>query len=288
MLRFPCIHHASVWGAPVFVGGIRVRATPSCGLTAGELALFVSCVVVLSILSTSCCCWRSATSRGLALFCHRSASRIFIMQPGCILPPVVIYKDDHQPRGGEKRARLRPPPCPQLQGCSSSSLGWKASRVGILPSAWLGDPLLPSAFGGEGRSPALRRRQTSATRGRPAASAVSCRVSGSLAWMASVPPPTLPPAAWSGRGCSSTTRATVAPCAGLPHPWRSLRNRLHCFDVVRGVVQDVVRCGGGGRVLGWSCPHSRRRTGVRTSSHALRWPSSLVSHRCRGGRCRRC
>jgi hypothetical protein len=58
----------------VFAGGIRVRVTPSSGLTAGELALF----------------------------CHRSASRIFIMQPGYSLPPVVIYKDDHQPRGGEK------------------------------------------------------------------------------------------------------------------------------------------------------------------------------------------
>jgi hypothetical protein len=58
-----------------------------------------------------------------------------------------------------------PPPRPQLQGCSSSSLGWKASRAGVLPSAWAGDPLLPSAFGGEGRSPALRRRRTSVTRG---------------------------------------------------------------------------------------------------------------------------
>jgi hypothetical protein len=51
---------------------------------------------------------------GVALFCHHSASRIFIMQPGCNLPPVVIYKDDHQPCGGEKRARLRPPPPPAL------------------------------------------------------------------------------------------------------------------------------------------------------------------------------
>ena len=55
-----------------------------------------------------------------------------------------------------------------------------------------------------------------------------------------------------------------------------------------GVVQDVVRRGGSGRVLGWSCPHSRRRTGARTSSRALRRPPSPVSHRCRGGRCRRC
>jgi hypothetical protein len=52
------------------------------------------------------------TSWGLAPFCHRLASRIFIMQLGCGLPPVVIYKDDHQPCGGEKRAGLWPPPCP--------------------------------------------------------------------------------------------------------------------------------------------------------------------------------
>jgi hypothetical protein len=92
---------------------------------------------------------------------------------------VVIQKDDHQPRGGEKRAGLWPPSCPQLQGCSSSSLGWKASRARVLPSAWADEPLLFPAFGGEGRSPALRRRQTSATRGRPAAGTVSCRVPGS-------------------------------------------------------------------------------------------------------------
>jgi hypothetical protein len=28
--------------------------------------------------------------------------------------------------------------------------GWEASRVGVLPSAWAGDPLLPPAFEGEG------------------------------------------------------------------------------------------------------------------------------------------
>jgi hypothetical protein len=101
------------------------------------------------------------------------------MQPGCNPPPVVIQKDGHQPHGGEKRAGLWPPSCPQLQGCSSSSLGWEASQDGVLPSAWADDPLLPPAFGGEGCSPALRRRQTSATRGQPAAGAVSCRVPGS-------------------------------------------------------------------------------------------------------------
>jgi hypothetical protein len=82
------------------------------------------------------------------------------MQPDCIPPPMVIQKDDHQPRGGEGRAGLWPPCRPQLQGCSSSVLGARASRVGALPSAWAGDPLLPPAFGGEGRSPALQRRRT--------------------------------------------------------------------------------------------------------------------------------
>jgi hypothetical protein len=111
-------------------------------------------------LPSSCCCWRSATSWGLALSSHRSASRIFIMQPGCSPPPVVTQDDDHQPCGGEERAGPWPLPCPQLQGCSSSVLGRRASRVAVGSSAWAGDPLFPPALGGEGRSLALRRRRT--------------------------------------------------------------------------------------------------------------------------------
>jgi hypothetical protein len=81
-------------------------------------------------LPSSCCCWRSATSRGLAPFSHRSASRIFIMQPDCIPSSMVIQDDDHQFGGGEKQAGLRPLPRPQLQGSSSSVLGRGAGRVG--------------------------------------------------------------------------------------------------------------------------------------------------------------
>jgi hypothetical protein len=81
-------------------------------------------------LPSSCCCWRSATSRGLAPFSHRSASRIFIVQPGCSPSPMVIQDDDHQLRGGGEQAGLRPLPRPQLQGCSSSGLGRRAYRVG--------------------------------------------------------------------------------------------------------------------------------------------------------------
>jgi hypothetical protein len=42
-------------------------------------------------------------------------------------------------------------------------------------SAWAGGPLLPSVLGGEGRSPSMRRRRTSGTRGWPTAGAASRR-----------------------------------------------------------------------------------------------------------------
>jgi hypothetical protein len=45
-------------------------------------------------------------------------------------------------------------------------------------------------------------------------------------------------------------------CAGRPHPQLLSRRRPP-----RGVVQDVVRRGGGDDVLGWSCPHSRSEDG---------------------------
>jgi hypothetical protein len=83
-----------------------------------------------------------------------------------------------------------------------------------------------------------------------------------------VTPLALPPAAWTGRGYPSTARATVAPCAGRPHPWLLSRRWPH-----RGVVQDVVRRGGNGGVLGWSCPHSRSEDGSEDLfTCALGWP----------------
>jgi hypothetical protein len=100
----------------------------------------------------SSCCWRSATSRRLAPFSHRSASRIFIRQPGYIPSPTVTQDGDHQFDGGEKQAGLRPLPHPQLQGSSSSLLGRRAGQVGACLRVSSG-PLLPSAIGGEGCSP---------------------------------------------------------------------------------------------------------------------------------------
>jgi hypothetical protein len=108
-------------------------------------------MVVSPILSFSCCCWRGATPWELASFHHYLASRIFIMQPGCSPPPVVIQKDDYQPCGGEKQTELRPSSCPQLQGCSSSVLGMRVRRVGTRLRVGSGS-LLSSVFGGEGHS----------------------------------------------------------------------------------------------------------------------------------------
>jgi hypothetical protein len=45
-------------------------------------------------------------ARKLVPFSHRSASRIFIRQPGCIPSPVVTQDGDHQFDGGEKQVGL--------------------------------------------------------------------------------------------------------------------------------------------------------------------------------------
>jgi hypothetical protein len=79
------------------------------------------------------CRWRNATSRKLVPFSHRSASRIFIRQPGRIPSPVVTQDGDLQFDGGDKRTGLRPPPRPQLQGSSSSLLRRRVRRARGLP-----------------------------------------------------------------------------------------------------------------------------------------------------------
>jgi hypothetical protein len=72
-------------------------------------------------------CGKSATSWRLVPFSHRSASRIFVVQPGFLLSLMVTQEGDHRFDGGEKQVGLQPLPCPQLQGFSSSLLGRRAS-----------------------------------------------------------------------------------------------------------------------------------------------------------------
>jgi hypothetical protein len=94
-------------------------------------------------------CWRNATPRELVPFSHRSASRIFIMQPGCTPPPAVTQDGDLQFDGGGKQTGPRPLPLPQPQGFSSLGLGRGVCRVGVGPCVG-GGPLLPSVIGGKG------------------------------------------------------------------------------------------------------------------------------------------
>jgi hypothetical protein len=74
------------------------------------------------------------------------------MQPGCSPPPAVTQDDDRRPRGGEERAGPWPPPCPQLQGCSSSVLGRRARRAAELgpTSAWAAARSFPQRSGEKG------------------------------------------------------------------------------------------------------------------------------------------
>jgi hypothetical protein len=212
--------------------------------------------VVVSLILSSCCCWTGATPREFASFHHHSASRIFITQPDCSPLPVVIQKDDYQPCGGEKQAGLRPPSCPQLQGCSSSVLWRRVCRVGARLRVGSG-PLLPSVFGGEGRSRSVALSAAACLAPRPGRLWCCLRRCFS----------TVRPE----RGCPSTARATVAPCTGWPHPRLLLRHQPYWE-----VVQDVVRRAGGGSVRGWSCPYSRSEDGsedlfVRAGADAVRW-----------------
>jgi hypothetical protein len=52
------------------------------------------------------------------------------MQPGRNLPPVVIHKDDYQPCGGEKRARLRPPPALSFKDVHHPRWGGRRAELG--------------------------------------------------------------------------------------------------------------------------------------------------------------
>jgi hypothetical protein len=91
--------------------------------------------------------WRNATPWELVPLSHRSASRIFIMQPGCSPPPAVTRDGDLRLDGGGKRAGLRPLPLPQPQGFSSPGLGREVRRVEVGPRVG-GGPLLHSVMGG--------------------------------------------------------------------------------------------------------------------------------------------
>jgi hypothetical protein len=123
--------------------------------------------------------WRNATPWELVPFSHRSASRIFIMLPGCTPPPAVTQDGDLRFDGGGKRAGPRPLPLPQPQGFSSSRPRWRMRRVGGLPPRGLVTLFFPWRLGengilqlrGDFPQP-CRERRTAATQ--PGRSITSC------------------------------------------------------------------------------------------------------------------
>jgi hypothetical protein len=208
----------------------RAVAMPSHSSHSSRLSTFRAPIWGAPVLPSSCCCWRSATSWGLALFSHRSASRIFIMQPGCSPPPAVTQDDDRRPRGGEERAGPWPP-CPQLQGCSSSVLGRRVRRVGSRLRVGSG-PLLPSVFGGEGHSPSVALSAAACLAPRPERlwCCFRCRLLPLGRSVAARPP----------HGCRSR-RARAGHVQVLPAPPaapggrttnRTPRGRCSCFGIV--------------------------------------------------------
>jgi hypothetical protein len=271
----PSAFQASRWGASGFSGEVRVRATSSGDLTAGELAL----VVVPTVLPSSCCCLEERNLEEVGALPPLLDFKDFHHAARLQSPTNGIQKDDYQPCGGEKQAELRPPSYPQLQGCSSSVLGRRASRVGAPPFTRAGGPLLPPAFGGEGRSPALRRRRTSATRGRPSeAPSAAARLAPRPGWL------------WCRLRCCLLPLGRgvdVRP----PHGQWSRRARVrHIHDFSRAT----------GRTRGpYKTPYA---TGAAVafldglgltpwedgSEDLFTRAEAAVVHRCGGGRCRRC
>jgi hypothetical protein len=134
---------------------------------------------------------------GLVLFRHCSASRIFIMQPGCSPPPVAIQKDDHQPRGGEKQARLRLPPSFSFKDVDHPRWSGGRAKSGVHPPRGLVTRFFLQHSEEEGVHQPCGGGEPQ-LRGADWLQAISYSVSGPLGWMALAPPPALPPAAPAG------------------------------------------------------------------------------------------
>jgi hypothetical protein len=103
-------------------------------------------------------CGRSATLWRLVPFSHRSASRIFVVQPGCLPSPMGSLVEGSKPGCG-----LRP----ALSFKDLRHPCWGGGRGEPGPAlAWAGVPLLPLASRGGNHPPALRRRRPPAMPGK--------------------------------------------------------------------------------------------------------------------------
>jgi hypothetical protein len=168
-------------------------------------------------------------------------------KPGCGLPPALSFKDVHHPRCGGSRVEpgLYPP-------------------YGLVTRFFLqhskGKGVHQSCGGDLGYT-----------------GPVDCRLSAAAClalwgWMALV----LPPAIWSGRGCPSTARATVAPFAGLPHPWLPLPAGRTGGPYKTSYAAAVAATFLDGLVL--------TPVGKNGSENPFVRVEAAAAHRCRGGR----
>jgi hypothetical protein len=153
-------------------------------------------------------------------------------EPGCGRPPALSFKDVHHPCWGGRRAEL------------GSYLSHGLVTRFFLQHLEEKDVHQPCG-GGE-----LRLRRA----GRVQAPSAAAYLAPRLGWLWHRLQRCLPPltGAWLSvyrTGDGRTVRRSATFVASPVPPVALFRHRP-------GVVQDVVRHGGGGRVLGWSCPHS--------------------------------
>jgi hypothetical protein len=165
-------------------------------------------------------------------------------KPGCGFPPSLSFKDVHHPCWGGGRAKSGPcPPC----GLATRFFLQHSEEKGVHQPCGGGEPQLCGA----GRL-----------------QAISCSVSGPLGWTASVPPPTLPPAAlagaWlsvhrTGDGCAVCGSGTSTPSpAHWPH-WGGSYKTSYAVVVAAAFLDGLVLTPVG-------------QTGARTPSCVLRQP----------------
>jgi hypothetical protein len=112
---------------------------------------------------SSSCCGRSATLWRLVPFSHRSASRIFVGQPGSFPHQWAVWW-----REASRAAASAPPSASRIFVIRAEAE--ERTEWGVA-STWAGNPFLPPTFGGE-RHPPAPRRLPSAMPGRRTAAVI--------------------------------------------------------------------------------------------------------------------
>jgi hypothetical protein len=195
------------------------------------------------------------------------------MQPGCNPPLAVTQEDDHQPCGGEKQAGLRPPTL-SFKDVHHPRWGGRRVELGPYPPYGLVTRFFLQHSEGKGVHQSYNPAGGACLHGAGRLQAISCNVSSPLGLDGSGAASCRLVGAWLPIHRMGDSRAVHGFATSMASPAR----RAHW-----GAVQDVVRRGGGGGVLGWSCPHS---CWLNRSENPFVRAEAAAAHQCRGG-CRR-